>query len=167
MPMFRTYETDSGLIAVTATGLTAPLLYFTTPATADGTIVKIKCSVEAGSVAPVVPSNSDAFFSLNVVTGTKAGGAAVTPSPTGPVTLASNITTSSGSTAITGLTQSTERWGGSCSLVPGSSTSDDDPNTGIEPVYMAVSSQWAFFANIPAGPGAPTVSLRVITWHVE
>lgn len=166
MPMFRTYETDSGLVAITATGLTAPLLFLSTPATADGNLFKIKCSVEAGAGAPVVPTNSNAFFSVNVVTGTKAGGAAVTPNPTGPVTLASNITASSGSTAITGLTQSTELWGGTCSLVPGSSTSDDDPNTGEE-VYLKISGQWAVYANIPAGPGAPTVSLRVIIWHAE
>jgi len=166
MAMFREYITDSGLVAITATGLTGPLLYFSTPATADGNISKIKVFVEAGAAAPVIPANSSVAFTVNKVTGTKAGGAAVTPNPIGPVALASNLTASSGSTAITGLTQSTELWEGSCSLVPGSGQPDDDPNTGQE-IYMGVSGQFAVYGSVPAGPGAPTVSLRVVTWHAE
>lgn len=166
MPMFRTYITDSGLIAITATGLTAPLLYISTPATATANIAKVKCSVEAGAGAPVVPQNGNVPWFLNLVTGTKAGGAAVTPNPVGPDKLASNLTLSSGSTAITGLTQSTELWQGGGGNVPGSGPVDDDPNTGIE-VWLAASSQYAFYAVPPAGPGAPTVSLRVVMWHAE
>lgn len=166
MSTYRAYITDSGLIAVTATGLTGPLLYFSTPATATGNMVKVKATVEAGSAAPVVPTNSNIQFTLNKVTGTKAGGAAVTPNPIGADQLASNFTASSGSTAITGLTQGVELWTGTPSLVPGSGPVDDDPNTGIE-VWLAASTQYAFYGNIPAGPGAPTVSLRIVSWHGE
>jgi hypothetical protein len=167
VPMFRTYTTDSGLVAIAATGLSAPLLYFTAPATADCNIFKIKVSCEAGAGTPTVPTSSSLSFTLNTVTGTKAGGAAVTPSPVGPVTLASNITASSGTTAITALTQTTERWEGTIPFSPGSFAGDDDPNTGEE-VYLVASGQMAFYVTVPAGPGfGSNLFARVVTWHSE
>jgi hypothetical protein len=167
MTMFRTYTTDSGLVQITATGLSAPLLYFAPPATADGSIFKIKVSCEAGASTPTVPTSSSLLFTLNTVTGAKGGGAAVTPSPVGPVTLAANIVASSGSTAITGLTQTTERWAGTIPFSPGSFAGDDDPNTGEE-VYLVASGQLAFFVTVPAGPGfGSNLFARVVTWHSE
>ena len=167
MPMYRCYETNSGIIAASATGLSGPLLYFSTPATADGNLFKAKVSVVAAAGAPTPPSNQSGFFSLNKVTGTKAGGAAVTPSPIGPNNLASNITVSSGSTAITGLTQSTELWGQDVGFAVGSFAGDDDPNTGEE-VFLGPSGQFAFYLNLGAGAGAGTnMNVRVITWHAE
>jgi hypothetical protein len=165
--MYRAYETDSGLIAVSATGLVGPLLYLAPPSTADGNLFKMRVSCEAGASVPVAVSNSSLFFSLNKVTGTKAGGAAVTPSPVGASSLAANIVASSGSTAITGLTQSTELWGGTIPFSVGSSVADDDPNTGAE-VYLAASGQYAFYVTVPAGPGAGSnMFVRVISWHAE
>ncbi len=167
MSMFRTYMTDSGLVPISATGVSAPLLYLTAPATADGNIFKIKISCEAGAGTPTVPTSSSLAVTLNTVTGTKAGGAAVTPSPTGPVTLAANIVASSGTTAITGLTQTTERWPGTVPFSPGSFAGDDDPNTGEE-VYLAASGQLAFFVTVPAGPGfGSNLFVRVVAWHSE
>jgi hypothetical protein len=167
MPMFRDYITDSGLVAISATGLSAPLLYFAPPATADGNVFKIKVSCEAGAGTPTVPTSSSLAFTLNTVTGAKAGGAAVTPNPVGPVTLASNIVASSGTTVITGLTQTTERWAGTIPFSPGSFAGDDDPNTGEE-VYLVASGQLAFFVTVPAGPGfGSNLFARVVTWHSE
>lgn len=168
MTMYRGYETNSGIIAVSATGLSAPLLYISTPATADGNMFKAKCSVVAPSSAPSPPSNQSAFFSLNKVTGTKAGGAAVTPSVIGPQGLASNFTLSSGTTTITGLTQSTELWGQDEPFTIGSAFGDDDPNTGEE-VWLGPSGQFAWFINIPAwsGGAGTNMAARVIMWHAE
>lgn len=167
MSMFRTYETNSGLVAISATGLSAPLLYLTPSASATANIFKIKISCEAGAGTPTVPTSSSLFFSLNTVTGAKAGGSAVTPSPTGADTLASNVTASSGTVAITGLAQTTERWGGTCPFSPGSFAGDDDPNTGEE-VWIGASSQTAFFVTVPAGPGfGANLFARVIVWWAE
>jgi hypothetical protein len=167
MGMFRAYETNSGLIAISATGLSGPLLYLAPPSTADGNLFKAKVSVEAGAGVPALASNSSLFFSLNKVTGTKAGGAAVTPSPIGASSLAANIVASSGTTAITGLTQSTELWGQPIPFTPGQFAGDDDPNTGAE-VYLAASGQYAFYVTVPAGPGAGSnLFARVIMWHAE
>lgn len=168
MTMYRAYETNSGIIAVSATGLSGPLLYVSLPATADGNMYKVKCSVVSPGAQPSPPSNQSAFFSMNKVTGTKAGGAAVTPSPIGPQALASNLTLSSGTTAITGLTQSTEVWGQDEPFSIGSFAGDDDPNTGTE-VWLAPSGQYAFFVNIPVwtGGAGTNMAARVIMWHGE
>src|SRR5258707_13365429 len=84
--MFRTYMTDSGLVPISATGVSAPLLYLTAPATADGNIFKIKISCEAGAGPPTVPTSSSLAVTLNTHTGTKAGRAPVRPSPAPPGT---------------------------------------------------------------------------------
>jgi len=167
MGMFRTFETDSGLIAITATGLSAPLLYIAPAAAASANGFKFKVSCEAGTGTPTVPTSSSLFFSLNTVTGTKAGGAALTPTPTGPDTTAAQTVFSTGTTAITGLTQAAERWGQPIPFSPGSFAGDDDPNTGEE-AWFAPSGQYAFYVTVPAGPGAGSnLYARVITWHAE
>lgn len=163
----RVYIIDSGQIAIAATGLSAPLLYLTPSATATANVFKVKVSCEAGAGTPTVPTSSSLFFTLNTVTGTKAGGSAVTPGPVLADTLASNVTASSGSTAITGLTQTTERWAGTTPFSPGSFAGDDDPNTGEE-VWIGASSQSAFFVTVPAGPGfGANLFARVICWVAE
>ena len=167
MGMYRPYETNSGLIAISATGLSAPLLYLAPPATADGNLFKVKVSCEAGAGTPTVPTSSSLAFTFNKTTGTKAGGAAVTPSPIGASALAANIVASSGTTLITGLTQSTELWEGTCPFSPGSFAGDDDPNTGEE-VYLAASGTYAFYVTVPAGPGfGSNLFARVVMWHAE
>lgn len=165
--MYRSYVVDSGLIAVSATGLSGPLLYLAPPSTADCNIIAVKASVEVGSSAPTAVSNSDLYFSLNTVTGTKAGGAAVTPAKLSPSGLAANTVCSSGSTAITGLTQSTELWGGAVPFTAGAFTNEAWENTGRE-VNLAASSISAFYVNVPSGPGAGSgFSVRVIAWLAE
>lgn len=166
MSMSRLYLTDSGLVAIAATGLT-PLLYYAPPSTADGNMTKVKVSVEVSGSTWTAVSNSNLFFTLNKVTGTKAGGAAVTPQILGPQTLAANIVASSGSTALTGLTQGAELWPQPIPYSIGSSAGDDDPNTGQE-IYLAPSGQYAFYVNVPTGPGfGANAFARVMAWHSE
>jgi len=167
MGTYRPYEINSGLISVSGTGLLGPLLYLAPPSTADANVLAIKPSIEVQSTSPVAVSNSDIYFSLNTVTGTKAGGAAVTPSKIGSSSLAANTVVSSGTTAITGLTQSTELWGGAVPYSAGSFSNEAWENTGRE-IYLAASSQQAFYVTVPSGPGAGTgFYVRVILWIAE
>ncbi len=167
MAMYRPYYVDSGLISVSGTGVLAPLLYFAPTATNDCNIIALVCSVEVDASNPTAVSNSDLFFSLNTVTGTKAGGAAVTPNITGPSGLAANTVVSSGTTPITGLTQSTERWGHPVPFTAGAFTDQAWENTGRE-INLAASSISAFFVRVPAGPGAGSgFFVRVEAWIAE
>lgn len=164
--MYRAYLADSGLVAVSGTGLT-PLLYLAPTSTNDCNVIAVKCSVEVSGSAPTAVSNSDLYFSLNTVTGTKAGGASVTPAKLSPSGLAANTVASSGSTALTGLTQSTQLWGGAVPFTAGAFTNEAWENTGRE-VYLAASSQTAFYVNVPSGPGAGANWLvRVLAWLAE
>jgi hypothetical protein len=152
MSMYRAYTVDSGLIAVSATGLT-PLLYVAPTSTNDAHLINVKVSAEAGGTAPTAVSNSDLFFSANVVTGTKAGGGAVTPAPLGSNSLAANtVFSSASSAAITGLTQSTEKWGQPIPFTGGAFSSEDWANTGEE-IDLLQSTLNCFYVNVPVGPG--------------
>ena len=167
MSMYRPYYIDSGLISISATGLSAPLLYFAPPSTADCNIIALVCSVEVNTTNPTAVSNSDIFFSLNTTTGTKAGGAAVTPAIVGPSSLAANTVVSSGTTAITGLTQSTERWGHAVPFTAGAFTDQAWENTGRE-IYLGASTTTAFYLTVPSGPGAGAgFFARVECWIAE
>lgn len=167
MSMSRTYETNSGLVAIGGTGLT-PVLYFSVPSTADGNVFKIVPSIEAGASVPTVPSNSNVYFSLNLVTGTKAGGAAVTPSQLVGNVLASNLVASSGSTAITGLAQSTEKWGRAIPFAMGAFRESDEENTNALEIPLLPSGQYAVYMSVPVGPGAGSNCFaRVISYHSE
>lgn len=162
----RVYEVNSGLIPISATGAT-PGLYIAPPSTSDLYVLKYKVSIEAASGTPAPPSNSSVFFSLNKVTGTKAGGAAVTPQPTGAATLAANTVFSSGSTAITGLTQSSEVWGQPVPFSAGSFATEDLENTGLEN-YIPASGTYALYFNPASGPGAGSnLNARIILWFSE
>lgn len=165
--MYRSYFVDSGLIAVSGTGLSAPLLYLAPPSTADLNLIAVKASIEVSGSAPTAVSNSDLYFSLNKVTGTKAAGAAVTPAPLSPSALAANTVASSGSTGITGLTQAAELWGGAVPFTAGAFTNEAWENTGRE-INLAASSTTAFFVTVPSGPGAGSgFSVRIQAWFAE
>lgn len=167
MSMYRPYYLDSGLISISGTGILGPLLYLAPTATNDADVIAVVCSVEVDATNPTAVSNSDVFFSLNTVTGVKAGGAAVTPAVLGPSALAANTVASSGTTAITGLTQSTERWGHAVPFTAGAFTDQAWENTGRE-INLGASSQSAFYVRVPVGPGAGAgFFVRVECWLAE
>lgn len=168
MPMHRTYVTDSGLIAVSATGST-PIMYYSLPATADANIFKVVPSVEVDASVPTVPSNSDVNFALFKVTGAVGGGAALTPVQLEGNVLASNATVKSGSTALTGLTQGAfAGWGRTIPFGAGSFRESDEENTAALEVPMLPSTNYAIYMRVPVGPGAGTNMLvRVYTWWAE
>jgi hypothetical protein len=163
MGIFRGYEVDSGLISISGT-TAVPALYIAPTSTNDVNIVRIKVSVEAVS-SPAPPSNGSVFFSLNTTTGTKAGGASVIPSKIGPSSLAANTVFSSGSTALTSLTQSTELWGGVVPFTAGAWAEDTYENTGLE-INLAASSTSSFYFIAPSGAGSGC-SARIICWIAE
>lgn len=163
MAVFRGYEIDSGLISISGTSL-VPALYIAPAASADCNIVRIKVSVEAVS-SPAPPSNGSIFWSLNTVTGTKGGGASVTPSKLGSSGLAANTVFSSGSTALTSLTATTELWGGVIPFTAGAWAEDTYENTGLE-INLAASSTSSFYFIAPSGAGSGC-SARVICWITE
>lgn len=151
MAIARYYEIDSG--AVTIGALTAtPMLYISTPSNADSNILAVKPSVVAVS-SPAPPSNGSIFVQVCKVTGTKGGGASVTPQLTGQATLASQVTYSSGSTALTGLTQGVELWGGEVAFAAGAFIEDDYANTGLE-VWLKESGQYAVYFTAGSGFGS-------------
>jgi len=167
MAMYRPYIVDTGLVSITATGLT-PLLYIAPTSTNDVNIIAVACSVEVSGSAPTAVSNSDWFFSVNTVTGTKGGGGAVVPSIIGPSSLAANtVFSSAASAAITGLTQSTERYGHAVPFSAGSFSDGAWENTGRE-INLAASSTSAVYRSVPSGPGAGAGwYARAILWIAE
>lgn len=151
MALARYYEINSGLINIT--GSTAvPILFMSTGSTVTANVLRLKVSIE-GVSSPAPPNNGSVYFSLNVVTGTKGGGSAVTPAPTTADTLASNVTCSSGSTSLTGLTASTELWGAAVPFASGAAWEDAYENTGLE-VYLKASGQWAVYMIAASGFGS-------------
>lgn len=159
----RTYMADSGLVSIAATSAT-PALYFSTSSTVTLVVAKIKVSVE-GVSSPAPPTNGSVFFALSVVTGTVAGGAAVTPAQLSGPTLAAQSTWKSGSTALTGLTQSTEVWPFTVPFTAGASWADDHENTGLE-VPIPVSGLYAVYFTAASGAGTGC-SARVVAWFSE
>lgn len=150
MSMSRNYRVDTGLVAMPST-TPLPILYFAPTSTNDLNIFRLKCTVEAAaSNTPV--SNASVLFSLNLVTGTKAGGAAVTPRQLNGATLAANTVCSSGSVAITALTQSTEFWASPVPFAAGAAWEDAYENTGLE-INVPASGTWALYAVSPGGTG--------------
>jgi hypothetical protein len=132
-------------VSIGGTGAT-PALYGTI-ATGDLNIVGIRCSVAAGA-SPAPPTNGSILAWLGVVTGSVGGGATVTPSPTGQSSLAAVSTWKSGSTALTGLTQSTLKWSGDIAFAAGAiwgewfptSFERSVPNGGLIAVYFTAAS---------------------------
>lgn len=164
MAMYRAYEIDSGLVSIGGTSAT-PILYVSTPSTADTNIVRVKVSVEAVS-SPAPPSNGSVYFSLLSITGTQAGGASLTPTQLSGATLAARTTWKSGSTTITGLTAgSVEYWGGTVPFTAGAWAEDTYENTGLE-VNVPVSTQLLFYFTAASGAGSGC-SARVIAYAAE
>lgn len=163
MSIYRAYEADSGGALISGTSAT-PLLYIAPTSTNDCNIVKFKVAIEAAS-SPAPPSNGSVLFTLNKVTGTKGGGSAVTPSQLSGATLAANTVFSSGSTALTGLTQSTEYWAGVVPFTAGASWSDDFENTGLE-LNIPASGTYAVYFTAASGAGTGC-NARVILWFAE
>lgn len=98
--------------ATVTTTATTPILYISTSANSDLNIAGIRCGVLG---AAAFPSNASVVFSINTVTGTKAGGNAVTPIQQSGIAKASLVTAVStaggtGAAAITGLTATTSWW---------------------------------------------------------
>src|SRR6266702_1921266 len=104
------YDTATWLAtgATVTTTTTTPILFVSTSANSD-----INISAVRGGAA--FPSNASVVFSINTVTGTKAGGNAVTPLQLSGIAKASLLTavsTAGGTSAaaITGLTATTSWW---------------------------------------------------------
>jgi hypothetical protein len=165
--MNRTYYTSSGLVAIAATGLT-PVLYFSVPAAADANLFKLVPSIEADAAVPTVPSNSDIFFSMNIVTGAVGGGAALTPQQLNGNALVSNLTVKSGSTALTSLVQSTEKRGWTIPFAAGAFRESDEENTSALEVPMLPSTNYAIYMRVPVGPGfGGNLFARVLAFWAE
>src|SRR5258708_21971843 len=93
---------------VTTTSPT-PILFISTSANSDINISAVRCGVLG---AAAFPSNASIVFSINTVTGTKAGGNAVTPLQPSGIAKASLLTAVStaggtGAAAVTGPTATT------------------------------------------------------------
>ena len=144
----RVYFVDSTGVSIGGTSAT-PMLYIAPISTADLNILRIRVAIE-GASTPTPPSNGSVLFQLAKVTGTKAGGGAVTPAPTGQSTQAANTVFSSAqSAAITGLTQSTVYWSHPIPYAAGASWEEylDSPDlernipaSGLYAVYFTAAS---------------------------
>jgi len=151
MSISRNYFVDSGLVSIGGTGAT-PMLYIAPTATNDLNVCRIFCGIEAGA-SPTPASNASVLFQLAKVTGTKAGGGAVTPSQLSGVALAANTVFSSAlSAAITGLTISTEYWARGIPFAAGAFIEDAYENTGFE-VEIPASGTWGVYFTAAAGAG--------------
>jgi hypothetical protein len=90
----------------------------------------------------------------------------VTPhQQSGSSALAARSTWTSGSTTLTGLTQSTEWWPAAIALSAGAWKTEDEVNTGLE-IPVPISSTLAFYYSTPAGAGS-NLSARIIAWFTE
>jgi hypothetical protein len=152
MSTSRSYFVDSTGVSIGGTSAT-PMLYMAPISTADLNICRIRVAVEAAST-PTPPSNGSILFALAKVTGSKAGGGAVTPSPIGQGTQAANTVFSSAqSAAITGLTESTVYWAHPIPLTAGASWEDSFENTGFERNIPA-SGLYAVYFTAASGAGS-------------
>src|SRR5260221_14657004 len=98
--------------ATVTTTRPTPVLFISTSANSDINISCVRCGVLG---AAAFPSNASIVFSVNTVTGTKAGGNAVTPLQLSGIAKASLLTAVStaggpGAAAITGLPATTAWW---------------------------------------------------------
>jgi len=161
----RTYYASSGLVALSGT-TPLPALYIAPTSTNDLVIARIKVAVVATSSQAASPStNNSAYITLNTVTGSVGGGAAVTPRQQSGTTLAANTVFKSGSTALTGLTQSTELWGQDLAESAGAWGEDAYENAGTE-IPLAASSLSCFYVSTPVSAGSG-LSARIQVWFVE
>ena len=130
-----------------------PILYGITTATTDLNISGVRCNVLG---AASFPSNASVLFSLNIATGTKAGGnAVVARQKSGSVLAANTVFSSAGGTsaaAITGLTMTTVLWSQEVPFTAGSNWGEWF-TPGFE-IPIPISTQFALFVTASsAGTG--------------
>lgn len=163
MAMYRAYEVDSKGVSV-ATGVT-PLLYFATGSTVDCNVFRFRGVIEAVS-SPAPPTNGSCVFTINVVTGTVAGGGSVTPAQRAGNVLAANTTfTSANAAAITGLTPGVQVAYMEVPFAAGAWEQDAWENTGFE-IGIAPSSKYCVYASAPSGAGSGC-SFRTVLGFAE
>ena len=144
----------------TATGATnagttaLPILYSATSSTQALTISTIAVGVMG---VGTIPSNASVTWSLNVVTGTQAGGQAATPQQkTGPVLAAQTSWVTAGgasAAAITGLTQGASLWD---RVTPFAAGADwEDVVTYGDEIPIPVSTKFALYVT-PTSAGTST-----------
>jgi|SRR5581483_564903 len=136
-------------------GTTAlPVLYGVTTATADLSLSDIAVGVMG---VGTIPSNASVTWSLNIVTGTVAGGQTASPQQQSGVVLASNTTwkTAGGASAaaITGLTQGAALWDRVTPFAAGANW--EDVETYGDEIYIPVSTKFAFYVT-PTSAGTST-----------
>ncbi len=144
-----------------ATGATStvttpvPILYGVTTATNDCYISAIRGSVLG---AAAFPSNASVTVSLNINTGTKAGGnAALARQLAGTALAANTIFSTAGGTAaaaITGLTMTTELWAQNIPFTAGSNWGEWF-TPGFE-IPIPISTQFALFVTASSAGTATT-----------
>jgi|SRR6185312_16574500 len=141
----------------TVAGVTTPvpILYGTTSASSD---LNISC-IRAGVLgAASFPASASVVFSVNTVTGTKAGGQAVVPVQKSGIAKASLATFSTAggtaAAAITGLTPTTSWWSQPVPFTAGSNW-EDWVTSGFE-VNIPVSGQFALFVTCSSAGTATT-----------
>jgi hypothetical protein len=142
-----------------ATGATStvttpvPILYGVTTATNDFNISAIRCNILG---AAAFPANASVLFSVNIATGTKAGGNAVVARQlAGSVLAANTVFSTAGGTsaaAITGLTMGAYLWSQEVPFTAGSSWGEWF-TPGFE-IPIPISTQFALFVTASsAGTG--------------
>lgn len=141
--------------ATVASTTTTPILYGLTGANSDLNITNIHIG---GIGAAAFPSNASVYFSINGLTGTKAGGNAATAvqlSGVAKTTLATWSTAGGASAAaITGTTATTEYWGHILPFTAGASW-EDWVTPGFE-VNIPVSTGFAVYVTCSsAGTATP------------
>lgn len=152
MSLSRTYFVDSLGVNIASASAT-PALYIAPTSTNDLNVCRIRVSIEAAST-PSPPTNGSVLFQLCKVTGSKAGGGAVTPAPTGASSLAANTVFSSANAgAITGLSQSTVYWSQPVPFATGAAWEDSFENTGFER-YIPQSGIYAVYFTAASGAGS-------------
>jgi hypothetical protein len=153
------FDTSTPLIAgAPVAGVTTPvpILYGVTSATADCNIACLRIGVLGATAFPATQSMT---FSLNVVTGSKAGGQAVVAKQLSGVTLAAQTVWSTaggtGAAAITGLTMGAVLWSQPLPFTGGSNW--EDYLAGLE-INIPASTQFALFATCSAAGTATSAS---------
>jgi hypothetical protein len=136
-------------------GTTAlPMLYSVTSATQTLTISTIAVGVMG---VGTIPSNASVAWSLNVVTGTVAGGQTATPQQKGgPVLAAQTAWTTAGggsAAAITGLTQGVSYWDRVTPFAAGANW--EDVVTYADEVSIPISTKFAIYVT-PTAAGTST-----------
>lgn len=152
------FDTSTWLAAgaVVATTTTTPILFVNTSANSDINISCVRIGVLGNTT---FPSNASVVFSINTVTGAKAGGNAVTPLQLSGIAKASLVTavsTAGGTSAaaITGLTATTSWWS---QPVPFTAGSDyGEWKTPSFEINLPVSGQFALCVTCSASQASAT-----------